>query len=87
MAENPVFLRSPGPVGSPAPPKVALTLLNGQVQLQSNIASGPQTWRVIAQMCLQGATAALNELSKQLDQHEGPRIVVPTLQANGALLG
>lgn len=86
MADQSMFLHGPAPVGGPAP-QVVLTFLNNQVQLQSNIVPGPQTWRVIAQMCLQGATAALNELAKFLEQQEGPRIVVPTLQTNGALRG
>ena len=84
MSQQPTFLKVPTPA---APPQVVLTLVNNQVQLGSNIQPGPQTWRVIAQICLQGAQGALNELSKQLDQLDGPRIVVPSFQVSGGVAG
>ena len=88
MPQHSPLLHGPAPVAPLAVPQVILTLVNTQVQLSSNITPGPQTWRVIAQMCLQGATAALNELSKQLDQkQDGPRIVVPTLHVTGGVAG
>ena len=67
------------------PPQVILVVVNNQVQLQSNVVSGPQGWRVIAQICLQGATAALAELAKLQAQEDGSRIVVPSLQVKGPL--
>ena len=86
MSQQPTFLK-PAPMPSMAPPpQVILTLVNNQVQLGSNIASGPQTWRVIAQMCLQGAMAALNELSKE-EAKNGSLIVVPAFQVKGGVAG
>lgn len=83
MAEKSMFSNGPGPVAPLPSPQVVLTLIDNQVQLQTNITPGPQTWRVIAQMCLQGGMAALNKLSGQLGQKEEPRIVVPPPQENG----
>ena len=88
MADQPVFLPNRSMTPPPmAPPQVVLTLVNNQTQLGSNIAPGPQTWRVIAQMCLQGAMAALNELSKDVEHKDGPRIVVPAFQVKGGVAG
>lgn len=65
-------------------PQVVLTLVNNQTQIGSNIAPGPQAWRVIAQMCLQGAQAALHELAREEEPKDPPRVVVPTgFQVNG----
>ena len=87
MPQQSTFL-NPAPLPSIAPPpQVILTLVNNQAQLGSNIAPGPQTWRVIAQMCLQGAMAALNELSKEVEHKDGPRIVVPAFQVKGGVAG
>ena len=84
MPQQPTFLKVPAPAAAMATPQVILTLVNNQVQLGSNITPGPQTWRVIAQMCLQGAMAAMGELAKQqADAPDAPRIVVPSLQVKG----
>ena len=87
MPHQPTFLKVPAPTAPVAVPQVVLTFVNGQVRLGSNITPGPQTWRVIAQICLQGSVAALNELAKEGEQKDGPRIVVPTLHAKGGLAG
>ena len=81
MPRHPTFSKVPAPPAPVAVPQVVLTVVNGQVRLGSNITPVPQTWRVIAQICLQGSMAALNELAKEREQRDGPRIVVPTLQA------
>jgi len=82
MPKQPVFLNGPPQPFLAPPPQIVLTLVQGQVQLQSNIQPGPETWRVIAQICLQGAAAALQELARAdgAATRDGPRIVVPTLQ-------
>lgn len=87
MPQQPTFLKPASMPSMAPPPQVILTLVNGQVQLGSNIALGPQTWRVIAQMCLQGGMAALNTLAQEREVKDGPRIVVPTLQVKGGVAG
>ena len=85
-AHSSIVLSPSVPTPSSPAPQVVLALVNNQVQLQSNIV-GPQTWCIVARICLQGAQAALNELSKEGENTEGPRIVVPTFQVKGGVAG
>lgn len=84
MRKNPLH-HNGAPVAQPTAPQVTLTLTNGQVQLGSNIAQGPNAWMIIAQMLVQAQAMAIQKLAEQQTKEEPSRIVVPSLQVKGGV--
>ena len=82
MSEEVSLPQTGVPLATSPAPQVVLTLVNGAIQLQSNITPSPQAWLAIGQICAGGVQVALAQVAQQ-DQEAGPRIVVPTFQPRG----